>query len=181
MDFTSHWIKGENQKNLFLPKCMESFELSHNSPWILHSGPRKIPIVTSVPYRRREGSPAAIAGRAWTTNGTGLPKCSLEIDWWCRWGRIGIRRWPAARQWWHSRRGSGSDVMQARLGHHVRVGAQVGAREELRVAGWLWARAEQQGHRRRQWRTTAGGGVARAREEMRQGRCGTRGWMESKA
>jgi hypothetical protein len=26
----------------------------------------------------------------------------------------------------------------------VRVGAQVGAREKLRVAGWLWARTEQQ-------------------------------------
>jgi hypothetical protein len=42
-------------------------------------------------------------------------------------------------QWQHDRRGSDSDAMQARLGHHVRVEARVGAREELRVAGWLWA------------------------------------------
>jgi hypothetical protein len=59
--------------------------------------------------------------------------------------------------------------MQARLGNHVRVEARVGAMEELRVAGWLWARAEQQDHQRRQWRAAAGGKVARAREGKRKG------------
>jgi hypothetical protein len=66
--------KGKNQKNLFLPKSVESFGPAHNSPWVLHSGPRKIPIFTSLPFRRGEGSPAAIAGRTSTTNGTGLSK-----------------------------------------------------------------------------------------------------------
>jgi hypothetical protein len=51
----------------------------------------------------------------------------------------------------------------------MRVEAQVGAREKLIVVGWLWARAKQQDHWWRQWRAAAGGGVARAREEMRQG------------
>jgi hypothetical protein len=59
--------------------------------------------------------------------------------------------------------------MQASLGHHVRVGARVGAREKLRVVGWLQERAERQDHRRRQWRMAAGGGVAWAREAKRQG------------
>jgi hypothetical protein len=161
--------KGKNQKNLFLPKSQERFEPSHNSPWVLHSSPRKIPIITSVPFCRGEGSPAAIVGRAWTTNGTGLSKCSPHIDWLPRWGRIGLRLWSAAKQWWHSRRGSGSGAMQVRLGHRVHVGDQVGARGKLRVAGSLWAWAEQQEHRRHQWCIAAGGGVARMREEMRQG------------
>jgi hypothetical protein len=59
--------------------------------------------------------------------------------------------------------------MQARLGHPVRVEARVGAREKLRVAGWQRARVEQQDHRQRQWRMTAGGRVARARKEKKQG------------
>jgi hypothetical protein len=45
----------------------------------------------------------------------------------------------------------------------------VGAREKLRVAGWQRARVEQQDRRWRQWRTAAGGRVARAREERNQG------------
>jgi hypothetical protein len=60
--------------------------------------------------------------------------------------------------------------MQARLGHHVRVGAQVGAREKFRVAGWLWVRAKQHDHRRHQWQTAAGGRVlGRARQKGREG------------
>jgi hypothetical protein len=59
--------------------------------------------------------------------------------------------------------------MQARLGHPVRVEARVGAREKLRVAGWQRARVKQQDRRWCQWRTTAGGGVARVREEKKQG------------
>jgi hypothetical protein len=67
-----------------------------------------------------------------------------------RWlDRREARRWPAARQRWCGRRGSDSGERWARLSHHVRVGAQVGAREELGVAGWSQARAEQQNHRRR--------------------------------
>jgi hypothetical protein len=62
-----------------------------------------------------------------------------------------------------------SGAMQARLGHHVRVKARGGAREQLRVAGWLWARAVQQDNRRRQWQAAAGGKVARAREGKRKG------------
>jgi hypothetical protein len=150
-------------------KSLERFKTSHNSPWVLHSGPRKTPIVTSVPFCRGEGSPAAIAGRTWTTNGTGLPHCSPETDWWRRWGRSGLQRWPAVRQWWHGCRGSGSSAMEARLGHRVRLEAQVGAREKLRVAGWLWALAEQQDQRWRQWREAAGGRVARARRKWGRG------------
>jgi hypothetical protein len=41
--------------------------------------------------------------------------------------------------------------------------------ENLRVACWLWARAEQQDHRQRHWRAAEGGRDARACEEMRQG------------
>jgi hypothetical protein len=59
--------------------------------------------------------------------------------------------------------------MQARLGHPARVEARVGAREKLRVAGWQKVRGEQQDRRRRQWRTTAGGRTAQAREEKEQG------------
>jgi hypothetical protein len=51
--------------------------------------------------------------------------------WWL--SRRRARRWPAARQWWHGRRGLDSGEMRARLSHCARVGAQVGAREELRV------------------------------------------------
>jgi hypothetical protein len=83
-----------------------------------------------------------------------------------RWlDRREARRWPAARQGWRGRHGSDSGEVWVSLSHHVRVGAQVGARENLRVAGWLRARAEQQDHRRRQWRAAVGGWVARAREE----------------
>jgi hypothetical protein len=90
--------KGENLKILFLPKSLESVEPSHNNPWVLHSGPKKIPIFTSLPFRRREDSPSAIAARTWTKNGSGLSKCSPEVDWWHRWGRSDLWRWPAARQ-----------------------------------------------------------------------------------
>jgi hypothetical protein len=55
------------------------------------------------------------------------------------------------------RRGSGSTAAAARvagekpamLGHHVRLGAQVGAREEQWVTGLPRARAERGVHRRR--------------------------------
>jgi hypothetical protein len=74
--------------------------------------------------------------------------------------------------------------MQVRLGHPIRVEARVGARENLRVAGWQRARVEQQDRRRRQWLTAAGGGVARAHEEKKQrgfyrSRCMSR-WLLSR-
>jgi hypothetical protein len=64
------------------------------------------------------------------------------IDPW-RWlGRRRARRWPAERQWRRGCRGLDSSELLARLSHRVRVGAQVGAREKLRVAGWSRARAK---------------------------------------
>jgi hypothetical protein len=38
----------------------------------------------------------------------GVPHCSPKTDWWRKWGRSGLLRWLAARQWRHGRRGSGS-------------------------------------------------------------------------
>jgi hypothetical protein len=133
----------------------------YSSPWENQFSTRVL--------ERFQSSQGYPSGRTWTTNGTGVPRCSPETDWWHRWGRSGLRRWPAARQWWHNRHGSDSGAMQARLGHHVLMEARVGAREKFTVAGWLWAWAEQQDHRRRQWRVAAGGRVARAHDEMKQG------------
>jgi hypothetical protein len=40
--------------------------------------------------------------------------------WWLE--RGGVRRWPAARQWQHGRRGLVCGEMPAMLGHHVHLG-----------------------------------------------------------
>jgi hypothetical protein len=63
----------------------------------------------------------------------------------------------------------GLGTMQAMLGHPVCVEARVGAREKFRIVGWQRGREEQQGPRRRQWRTTAGDRAARTREEKDRG------------
>jgi formylglycine-generating enzyme required for sulfatase activity len=74
--------------------------------------------------------------------------------WWLE--RRGVRRWPTARQWQHGRRGLGSGEKPVMLGHHMRLGARVGAREELWCTGLPRARAEQGVHRRRLARVREG-------------------------
>jgi hypothetical protein len=86
------------------------------SPWKdLKPHTTTLGFCTQVPKRSQSShvypSAAGRALRTWTANCTGLPECSSEIDWWRRWGRSDLRRWPAARQWWHGCHGSGSGAI----------------------------------------------------------------------
>jgi hypothetical protein len=76
-----------------------------------------------------------------------LDSCVAYSRWWLE--LRGVRRWPAAKQWHHGLRGSGSGEMPAMLGHQVRLEAHIWAREELRVAGWSQAQAIVRVRRRR--------------------------------
>jgi hypothetical protein len=79
--------------------------------------------------------------------GVRLDSRVAESQWWL--GRRDVRRWPAARQWQHDRRGLGCDELLTKLSHQARLEAHVWAREGLRVAGWSRAQARRRAHRRR--------------------------------
>jgi hypothetical protein len=121
--------RGKELKNLFAQQPLERFETSHKCPWVCTRVPTRIKSSHWCPSAVEESSPAAIAGRTWSTNGTGHPGCSPELVWWRRWGRSGLRRWLAARQWRHGRHSSDSDALYGWAKPWVVVGARVEVRE----------------------------------------------------
>jgi hypothetical protein len=91
--------------------------------------PGKISIVINLPFRRRVGSPAAMAGRPWPTSGAVLPRGSPRADWRGWTARPGQRRGCAVAPTGSGRWSTCSGEVAARVGRGTGQGCQVTARE----------------------------------------------------
>jgi hypothetical protein len=105
--------RGKELKNLFGHQPLERFETSPKCSWVCTRVPARIKSSHRCPSAAGDSLPAVIAGRTWSTNGTGHIGCSPE------------RRWPVARQWLHGRCGSDSGAMWGWAKPWVAVGARV--------------------------------------------------------
>jgi hypothetical protein len=136
--------KSQNWKNLLMPRSLKLLKIHKPAlGFCTQALGKRSP---SQPY-----PPAAEQARRRRGRAGGGNQVRGMSDWTHVWpirgggsSGEGVRRWPVAKQWRHGRRGSDSGEMPARLGHHVRLGAQVGAREELWVAGWVTGASEGQ-------------------------------------
>jgi hypothetical protein len=131
----------------FYRKVPRTFQSLTDIPFPCTQAPGNNPILTSIPSRRRVGSPTAMAGRSWPTNGAGPPCGSPKGDWRGWPARARLRLGHAAVVGGGGRGGLRLRRGRRNAGQRATAQASTDPRGEFRTVGKHWGKAEVKVHR----------------------------------